>query len=214
MDIRQIRDLKILLPSDEPDRLTPADQPPAHGDLTDLRVQDADWSRLQAIERRISGCHLTAVALADANVEDTRVTNTIFHNCDFASARWTNLKIDRCAFRGSRLIGLNACNITMADVSFEHCRLDYATLTGLHAIGAVAFLDCMLRETAIHDSRLDGAVFADCPMPGAQLIRTKMRGADLRGSSLATLTGGHLPDRDDHRQHPGPPTHRGAPQRP
>ncbi|WP_433228257.1 pentapeptide repeat-containing protein [Actinomadura formosensis] len=189
MDIRRIREAKILLPSDQPDRLTSTGQPPTRGDLADLRVQDADWSRLQVTEHDISGCHLANVILADAHLEDARVTNTIFDNCDFASARWTNLKIDRCLFRGSRLTGLQASDITLTDVVFEHCRFDYATLAGLHATGAVAFTGCALRETAVHDSRLDNAVFADCPMPGAQLTRTRMRGADLRGSSIATLTG-------------------------
>ncbi|WP_242904478.1 pentapeptide repeat-containing protein [Actinomadura terrae] len=189
MDIRQIREAKILLPSDAEDRLTPAAQPPVRGDLTDLRVRNTDWSRLRAAERDISGCSLTSVTLAEAHLEEARLTNTVFDNCDFASARWTNLKIDRCMFRGCRMIGLQAGDITLADVIFERCRLDYADLTGLHATGAVAFTDCVLRETTIHDSRLDNAVLADCPMPGAQIARTRMRGADLRGSTLTTLTG-------------------------
>ncbi|WP_131741976.1 pentapeptide repeat-containing protein [Actinomadura roseirufa] len=189
MDIRRIREAKILLPSDDPDHLTPAEQPPARGDIIDLRVQDADWSRLQAEGRAISGCHLTNVLLADTHVSDTRISNTLFDACDLASARWASLKVDRCVFRGSRLIGLQAAGITLADVIFEHCRLDYATLTGLNATGSVAFVDCTLRETAVLDSHLNAAVFADCPMPGAQFVRTTMRGADLRGSTLTTLTG-------------------------
>lgn len=189
MDIRQIRQARILLPSDEDDRLTPAEQPPARGDLTDLRVQDADWSRLRATERDISGCHLRGVVLAEAHLEDARLTNTVFDNCDFASVRWTNLKIDRCMFRGSRLTGLQASDLTMTDVIFERCRFDYASLVGLRATGAVAFTDCVLRETTIHDSRLDNAVFADCPMTGTQLAHTRLHGADLRGSTLTELTG-------------------------
>jgi len=189
MDVRQIREAKILLPSDNDDRLTPTDQPPNLGDITGLAVHDADWSRLQATDRDISGCRLTNVSLADAHFEDGRITNTVFDDCDLASARWTNLKIDRCVFRGSRLMGMQARKIILGDVVFERCRFDYATLAGLQATGAVAFVDCMLRETTIEDSRLPGAVFADCPMPGARLARTKMRGADLRGSTIDTLTG-------------------------
>lgn len=189
MDVRQIREATILLPSDDDDELTPADQPPNFGDIIGLAVYDADWSRLQAADRDISGCRLTSVSLADAHFEDGRITNTVFDDCDFASARWTNLKIDRCVFRGSRLMGLQTNKIILGDVIFERCRFDYATLAGLRATGAIAFVDCMLRETAIEDSRLEGAVFADCPMPGAQLARTKMRGADLRGSTIDTLAG-------------------------
>lgn len=102
MEVRQIREARILLPSDADDRLTPADRPPARGDLTDLRVRDADWSRLRATERDISGCHLKGITLAETHLEDARLTNTVFDNCDFASARWTSLKIDRCLFRGWR----------------------------------------------------------------------------------------------------------------
>ena len=189
MDVRQIREAKILLPSEDDGRLTRTDQPPGIGDIVGLAVDGADWSRLQAVDRDISGCRLAGVSLADAHFEDGRITNTVFDDCDFASARWTNLKIDRCLFRGSRLMGLRTGKLILSDVIFERCRFDYATLAGLHATGAVAFVECVLRETTIEDSRMEGVVFADCPMPGIRLAGTAMRGADLRGSTVDTLTG-------------------------
>jgi uncharacterized protein YjbI with pentapeptide repeats len=189
MESRQIRHAKILQPSADVDHLTPADQPPARGDCSDLRVRDADWSRWQVTDRNISGCHLSNVTLVEVRMEDARITNSIFDNCDFASARWTDVKIDRTVFRGCRLIGLNATTISLANVIFDNCRLDYASLTAIRATGPVAFTNCRLSEITISDSRLDGVIIADSPMPGAQLIGTTMRGADLRGSDLATLTG-------------------------
>lgn len=189
MESRRIRQVKILLPSAALDHLTPADQAPARGDFSDLRVADADWSRLQVTGRFVSGCHLTNVNLAEMRLHNTRVTNTTFDNCDFASARWTDVKIDRTVFRGCRLLGLNAATISLTNVVFDTCRLDYATLTAARVTGPVAFTNCRLGEIAIHDSCLDGAVIADSPMPGAQLSATTMRATDLRGSDLTTVTG-------------------------
>ncbi|MCP2336443.1 pentapeptide repeat-containing protein [Actinomadura rupiterrae] len=188
MDVRTIREIKVLLPSTELD-LTATDQPPARGDLIGLEARDTDWSRLQLIKRRLIDCRLHTVTLDGLQLEDTRVGNTTFTDCDLSSNRWNTVKIDRCVFTGSRLIGLQASGITMADVVFERCRLDYATLTAIQATGSVAFIDCTLRETIIEDSRLDGIVLADCPMPGTQLTRTRLRDADLRGSNIETLTG-------------------------
>ncbi|MDX6744141.1 pentapeptide repeat-containing protein [Actinocorallia sp. A-T 12471] len=187
MDIRQIRDIKVLLPSD--DELVPADGPPARGDVSGLAVTDADWSRLQLDGRAVTGCHFTGVSLREAVLEQARLSNTTFDDCDFASARLTDTKIDRCVFTGCRLMGVNARRLTLIDVVFERCRFDYATLTELTATGPLAFVDCMLRETTIAESKLEGVVFADCPMPGTGIARTKLRGADLRGSQISGLAG-------------------------
>ncbi|WP_067473657.1 pentapeptide repeat-containing protein [Actinomadura hibisca] len=188
MDVRQIREAKVLLPSAELD-LTSADQPPARSDVIGIVARDADWSRLRLVERQLVDCRLTSVVLDGLHLEDTRVSNTTFTDCDLGSNRWNAVKIDRCVLSGSRLTGLQADGITLADVIIERCRLDYATLVGLNATGTVVFIDCTLRESSIEDSRLDGVVFADCPMPDTRFIRTRMRGADLRGSTINTITG-------------------------
>ncbi|MFC9973316.1 pentapeptide repeat-containing protein [Spirillospora sp. NPDC127200] len=189
MDIREIRDRKILLPSDEPELRTPVTWPPSRGDLADLEVVGQDWSRLRLEDRALIGSSLSGVLLAHAHVEDARITNSVLQDCDLASSRWINTRIDRCVLRGCRLTGAYVQRLTLSDVVFERCRVDYATLAGLHAVGAVGFIDCTLRETVIEESRLDDVVFADCTMTDVRFASTRLRNADLRGSRLDTLTG-------------------------
>lgn len=189
MDTRQIRDIRVLLPSDDPDTRAPITAAPARGDLSDITVTSQDWSRIRLEGRNLSGSRLSAVVMAEAHIEDARITNSILQDCDLASSRWTNTKIDRCVLRGCRLTGVQAHQVTLADVIFERCRLDYALLNRLQATGAVAFLDCLMRQTTIEDSKLDNAMFADCTMTDLHLARSRLRGADLRGSQLDTLTG-------------------------
>ncbi|REE97680.1 pentapeptide repeat-containing protein [Thermomonospora umbrina] len=188
METRQVRAIKVLLPSgDDHPRTTVTE--PGGGDLTDITAARRDWSRLRLEDRSISGSILNGIVMAESHIERARITNTTLDGCDLASSRWTDVKLDRCVLRGCRLTGVQAHRITLSEVIFERCRLDYAFLSGLHASGATAFLDCVLREATIENSRLDGVVIADGSLAGLELVDTRLHGADLRGCDLQGISG-------------------------
>ncbi|WP_150240655.1 pentapeptide repeat-containing protein [Nocardiopsis quinghaiensis] len=121
-------------------------------------------------------------------LEEERVANTDFRSVDLSSHRLVDVRLDRCRFRTSRLMGTSLVRVSLRDVVFEGCQFDYATWAQVRTVSDVAFVGCSFKEAEFEGCDLREAVFDDCTF-GVDLRGTSLTGADLRESDLSGLSG-------------------------
>ncbi|MGX9225119.1 pentapeptide repeat-containing protein [Streptomyces albus] len=98
-------------------------------------------------------------------------------------------EISRVVFRDCKLMGATLEDVTLDNVLFESCKLDYSSLTRVRATGPVIFSKCSLRETAFTFSDLGAALIDDSDLRLTAFDGGKYRGLDLRGNDLSQLRG-------------------------
>ncbi|RSM55055.1 hypothetical protein DMB66_36520 [Actinoplanes sp. ATCC 53533] len=168
MQIRAVRDVKVVLPGDKPDDLPRWERIPRAGEaVTEAVVTGGTWTR--------------------ATLEDVSMTRSWLSGADLSAMTLTSARLDRCVLTGCSLVGAHLDAVTLKDVIFENCRLDYATLHHLKAAGPVAFIGCSLTETTLSSCTLPTVVFDGCKFAGLTIEQCDLRGADLRGNDLAGL---------------------------
>nr|WP_255519122.1 pentapeptide repeat-containing protein [Kitasatospora sp. SID7827] len=102
---------------------------------------------------------------------------------------WSGSRATQVHWSGSRLMGATLSNVTLGDVLFEGCRLDYATFDNVRAAGTLVFDRCILTEAVFTGCDLTDALFRDCTLDKTTFNRGKYRGTDLRGNELSTISG-------------------------
>jgi uncharacterized protein YjbI with pentapeptide repeats len=138
-------------------------------------------------------------APAEATFGD--LVDTVVSDADWAGERGLGLSLGRVELRRCRLTGAELGEATLADVSFDECRLD---VTGLrHArLDRVVFRDCRMTECDFHGAALTDVLFERCDLRGAnvasaRLVRVELRACDLTGLHGAeALRGVRLPWND------------------
>jgi uncharacterized protein YjbI with pentapeptide repeats len=170
MEIRRLRDSSAALPGEEPGDLDLLQSPPRPGDvITDVLIGEDRLARAELLRVNLSRSWLI--------------------NADLSSIRWEAGAIDRCLFRGCTLVGANLNQLTLKNVIFENCRLDYATLSQIRTAGPTLLIGCSLIETTLHQATLTAAAFDNCKLAATHFDECDLRGADLRGNDLAAITG-------------------------
>jgi uncharacterized protein YjbI with pentapeptide repeats len=170
MQIRAVRDVKVLLPGEQPDDLP-------------------RWEKVPRAGEAVSEVIITGDTWARARLEDISVTRSWLTDADLSGMTLTSARLDRCVLTSCSLVGAHFDTVTVKDVIFENCRLDYATLHQIKATGPVAFVGCSLTETTLSACTLPTAAFDGCRFTGLAIERCDLRGADLRGNDLKGLAG-------------------------
>ena len=121
----------------------------------------------------LTGSVLGPLTLVDVQGEQVELSNTTLRR---VTAR--RVELVRC-----RAVGMRLDLELAADVYFEGCRLDYATVRVEQAKGRIVFHECTFREATIGGD-LTGAVFAHCDLAGVEFTATAAAGCDLCSSRL------------------------------
>ena len=132
---------------------------------------------------------IRAVRAERCGVTAVDVRSVEFTGCELGSLRWAGGKISRTRFDACKLLGAQFENVTMGHVVFTGCKLDYATLDQVRAVGPVIFDHCSLREAEFTGCVLAGALFDECDLALAGFGPGSYRGCDLRGNDLSAVTG-------------------------
>ncbi|GAA2525764.1 pentapeptide repeat-containing protein [Winogradskya humida] len=169
MQIRAVRDLKVVLPGDEPDDLP-------------------RWGRIPGDGEAVTEVVITGDIWSHATLENISMTRSWLTDADLSAMSLTAARLDRCVLTGCSLVGAHLDTVSLKDVIFENCRLDYATLSRLKAAGPVAFIGCSLTETTLSSCTLPTMTFDNCKLAGLSIENCDMRGVDLRGNSLTGLS--------------------------
>lgn len=192
MGNRTIRRTSVALPSlDEPglylSHVTSLEG--GRGRVTEFHYDAMDLRALDLSDTHLLDGRVTGLRTRRAELDRVRVDSVEFTGCDLASLRWTESKITRTVFRDCKLMGAVLEDITLDDVLFENCKLDYGTLTRIRVMGPVIFSQCSARETTFAAADLGAAAFDDCDLRLTEFSGGKLRGLDLRGNDLSQLRG-------------------------
>ncbi|MGC4940704.1 pentapeptide repeat-containing protein [Kribbella sp. DT2] len=164
MEFRVVRDVRVMLPSDE------LDESAGEGDeLRGVRVVGAQWQRAEWDRRAVGG--------------------VVFERVDLSSARWSGVKVERTRFTGCKLSGLAWSDGSLGNVLFEDCRLDYASFRQVDVVGPVTFVNCTLTEASVVGGRWRTVAVESCRLEGMEFDGCDLRGADLRGNLLSGVRG-------------------------
>lgn len=166
MGTRTIRRTSVTLPS--LDELDPyLSHLTSVGDgarVAEFRYEDAELRALDLTGTHLIDGRVTGISSRQTRLDELRVDSVEFTGCDLASLRWTDSKITRSVFRDCKLLGAALDDITLDDVCFDNCKLDYSTLTRLRATGPVIFTRCSLREITFDACDLSTAAFDNCDL--------------------------------------------------
>ncbi|WP_027660360.1 pentapeptide repeat-containing protein [Salinispora fenicalii] len=180
-----VGEVQVLLPDLDPDDLDATTD--LDDDLTEALVEGAAWRGAQLADVSIRSSLLAGVDLGESTWEAGSLFGCEVTRTDFSGATLTGITIERCAITGSRFTGTRFTDVRLKDVLFDGCRLDYATLQRVAAVGSVAFTDCTLSNGEWSFCRLPRIVLRSCDLVDLELEACHLDGADLRGSRLHGL---------------------------
>ncbi|MFE6052656.1 multiple cyclophane-containing RiPP AmcA [Kitasatospora sp. NPDC056446] len=108
---------------------------------------------------------------------------------DLGSMQWSDSKLSRVVFRDCKLMGATLTGLTLDNVLFEGCKLDFAAFTRIRASGPTVFSKCTLTEATFAGCDLNRAVLDDCTLRRTEFEHGSYRELDLRGNDLSELRG-------------------------
>ncbi|MER5492147.1 pentapeptide repeat-containing protein [Streptomyces sp. NPDC002454] len=161
----------------------------ARGRVSEFHYGDADLRALDLSDTHLMDGRISGVRVERARLEGVRVDSVEVAGCDLSSLYWSDSKITRAVFRDCKLMGSVLENVTLADVLFENCKLDYSTLTRIRAAGPVIFSQCSLRETTFTAAELSAVAFEECDLRLTEFDGGTYRAMDLRGNDLSRIRG-------------------------
>lgn len=192
MDTRTIRRTSVTLPALNEPGLYPSHVTSlkgGRGRLAEFHYADADLRDLDLADTHLLDGRITGLKAQRTRLEKVRVDSVEFSGCDLASLQWTGSKVSRAVFRDCKLMGAMLEDVTLDNVLFDNCKLDYSTLTRVRTTGPVIFSGCSLRETTFSAADLGTAAIDDCDLRLTEFDGGKYRGLDLRGNDLSQLRG-------------------------
>jgi uncharacterized protein YjbI with pentapeptide repeats len=134
---------------------------------------------------------ILSVRCERASMTKVHVRSVQFTACELGSLRWAGGKISRTRFDACKLLGARLEDVTLEHVVFTDCKMDYAMLDRIRAVGPVLFIRCSLREAEFTGCDLAGSLFDECDLSLATFGRGKYSTCDLRGNDLSAVTGAH-----------------------
>jgi uncharacterized protein YjbI with pentapeptide repeats len=116
------------------------------------------------------------------------LVDVVAADLDWAGERGLGLSMQRSSLRRVRLTGAELGEATLADVTFEECRLDVAGLR--HArLERVVFRDCRMGECDFTGAALIDVLFERCGLNRASFPSARLKRVELRGCDLTALDG-------------------------
>ena len=158
------------------------------GLVSGFRFGHASVRALDLANVRLMRGQVSALRAERASITGVRIDSVEFTGCDLSSLWWMGGKLSRVRFDSCKLLGARFEGVTLEQVVFTGCKLDYATLGHVRAAGPVIFARCSLREVEFTGCHLAHCLFDDCDLNLADFGPGSYRGCDLRGNDLSALS--------------------------
>ena len=184
-----IRDTVAVLPNRDAMDLEDVDSLEGRLLLSDFRLAGAEMPALEISGQRLATGHVSALRTASAKLDDLRMDSVDFAGCELSRASITGGKWSRVRFADCKLLSGQFRDLTVENVVFDHCKLDFAVFQGVTAKGPVIFRDCTLEETSFAGCDLSQVAFDDCRMIATSFQGSTCKGTDLRGNDLSRVCG-------------------------
>ncbi|WP_329090651.1 MULTISPECIES: pentapeptide repeat-containing protein [unclassified Streptosporangium] len=193
METRTIRRTSVTLPAlDEADLIGVPDvtSPDGRGgSVAEFVYVDADLRDLHLADTHLMDGRITGLRTQRTRFRNLRLSSVELSGCDLSSLHWADSKLSRVTFTDCRFMGAVVEDLTLENVLFENCRLDYATFVRLRAAGPVIFSECSLREATFTVADFGAALFDACDLRLTSFDGGKYRDCDLRGNDLSGIRG-------------------------
>ncbi|MGW4384142.1 pentapeptide repeat-containing protein [Kitasatospora sp. NPDC004531] len=151
---------------------------------TDADLRDLDLTDTALLAGRIRNLSAQRTTMTGVRLSSVEITASTI-----AFLAWSGSRATQTHWAGSRLMGATITDVTLNDVLFEGCRLDYAVFENVRAAGTVVLDRCVLTEATFTGCDLNGVVLRDCVLDRTAFGRGQYRGTDLRGNDLSTIRG-------------------------
>jgi uncharacterized protein YjbI with pentapeptide repeats len=185
-----IRATKAALPSLDAADLEDVDTlETSIGVLTGFRLAAIGLRSLEASGQRLTTGQVTGIRAERVRLDGLRMDSVDFTGCDLSHATFTGGKWSRVRLADCRILGGQFSDLTLENVIFDRCRLDYAALQAVATKGPVIFRDCSLLEASFIGCDLSRAAFDSCRLTVTSFDRTTCNGTDLRGNDLSAIRG-------------------------
>lgn len=150
----------------------------------------------------VAGCRLPTLELRDAVVRESRISDLVADEADLRGVRLIEVELAQVALtvvraaRGhwhdvvvsGRLGSVEAYETELRSVHFVGCRVSYLNLRGAQLLD-VAFTDCVVDELDLTQATARRVRFDSTRVDVLDLQHAELHDVDLRGASLATITG-------------------------
>ncbi|KDN85583.1 pentapeptide repeat-containing protein [Kitasatospora cheerisanensis] len=157
--------------------------------VRDFLYADVDLRDLDLIDTALLVGRIRNLSAQRTTLEGVRLSSLEITASTIGTLAWSGSRATQTHWAHSRLMGATISNVTLNDVLFEGCRLDYATFENVRATGPLVFDRCVLTEATFTGCDLTGAVFRDCTLDRTAFGHGKHRDTDLRGNDLSTIRG-------------------------
>jgi uncharacterized protein YjbI with pentapeptide repeats len=124
----------------------------------------------------------------EPSLEIGDLVDALVANADWTNQRSPRLALKRVEVRQTRLTGAELSEATLADVVFDDCRLDLATLR-FAKLERVVFRDCLMTECDFYEASIKDVLFERCNLRESTLSSVKIERVELRGCELAGVQG-------------------------
>lgn len=132
---------------------------------------------------RIERCVVRGACLGEGDLTGMQVRESSLVSCDLGSARLVDTVFRDAELRECRMSGADWSGTSMRDVAVRDCRIELGTWFGA-ALERVRFERCVLHGADFDSSRLAQVAFCDCDLTEARFPGVRLRGVDVRGSTL------------------------------
>jgi uncharacterized protein YjbI with pentapeptide repeats len=155
-----------------------ADEVDLTGDLTGLAVPNL----------RLRGSRLRAADLSEAQLRGLDASDLLVEEGSWANAALDEASLVRLEASGLRATGARFTETTVADATFQDCRLDLASFR-FAELDRIVFRDCRLEEADFYGAKLRSVLFERCVLAAATFETAALERCELRGCDLTDIAG-------------------------
>ncbi len=145
------------------------------------RFENIDFTQQAPVKGSYEGCTFVSCNFSAADLGGLNFVDCEFTACNLSNCKVVKTGLRQCRFVQCKLLGLrfDTCNDFLFVVSFDKCRLDFASFFKVKLKGTI-FKDCSLREVDFAQADLTSAVLGNCDLKDATFGATNLERADFR----------------------------------
>lgn len=133
-----------------------------------------------------SGARFERCRLPQCVFRGSSFTDVVFHGCDLSACDFSGGYFNRCHLEGCKGIGVNLSDARIHQFTVRGGSLQYASVNDARLNGAM-FTDCDLSGADIVGCVLKNTLFSGARMNGASFFKTPLKGIDLTGCQIEGL---------------------------
>ncbi|MFP7231796.1 pentapeptide repeat-containing protein [Bacillus subtilis] len=118
------------------------------------------------------------VVFIDVSFRHIELTDVIFEKCDLSNADFSGAVVHRTSVKQSKMVGMNAAESTLRNVSFEECHGHFSSFSYSN-MRQVRFDRCTLVQSEYSNMALQQTHFDACELEGASFFGTSLQNMDL-----------------------------------